>query len=65
MRTVEELVRELKEELKKDMPFARHRLLDETAQALEALARENRVLRNTVEKMGQALKEREERNGSA
>lgn len=65
MRTVEELVRELKEELKKDMPFARHRLLDETAQALEALARENRTLRNTVEKMGQALKEREERNGSA
>ena len=65
MRAVEELVRELKEELKKDMPFARHRLLDETAQALEALARENRTLRNTVEKMGQALKEREERNGSA
>ena len=65
MRTVEELVRELKEELKKDMPFARHRLLDETAQALEALARENRALRNTVEKLGQALKEREGRNGSA
>ena len=65
MRTVEELVRELKEELKKDMPFARHRLLDETAQALESLARENRTLRNTVEKMGQALKEREGRNGSA
>lgn len=65
MRTVEELVWELKEELKKDMPFARHRLLDETAQALEALARENRTLRNTVEKLGQALKEREGRNGSA
>ena len=65
MRTVEELVRELKEELKKDMPFARHRLLDETAQALEALARENRALRNTVEKLGQALKEREGRKGSA
>lgn len=64
MRTAEELVKELKEELKKDMPFARHRLLEETAQTLEQLARENRTLRNTVEKLGEALKEREGRNGS-
>ena len=64
MRAVEELLTELKEELKKDMPFARHRLLDETTRTLEQLARENRVLRNTVQKLGEMLKERGKKNGS-
>ena len=63
MKTVEELIKALKDECKKDMPFERYRLMNEAARELERLAVENRTLRHTVDKLGERLKQMKDGEG--